>query len=89
MNRTLPFIALLSAASLRLRAENCPLWNSITVTTSDPGQVVTIQAAQDAKRLTNVIVSIGTNMMSVPANELKDATDPQLHTHALDSGPRT
>ena len=56
------FIALLATVSLSLQAEICPLWNSIAVTTSDPGQAVTIQAAQDAQRLTNVIVSIGTNV---------------------------
>jgi hypothetical protein len=67
-------------AVLQLQAEICPLWNSISVTTTDPGQVVTIQASQDTKRLTNVVVSIGANVMSVPSNDLKDATDPQLHT---------
>lgn len=80
MKKTMLCVALLFTAAPRLQAEICPLWNSITVTTSDSGQVVTIQAAQDAKRLTNVTVSIGVNVISVPANELKEATDPQLHT---------
>jgi len=80
MKRTILSVAFVFTAVLRLQAEICPLWHSITVTTSDPGQVVTIQAAQDSKRLTNVVVIVGTNVMSVPASELKDATDPQLHT---------
>jgi hypothetical protein len=80
MKTIILLVALVFMAALRLQAEICPLWNAITVTTSDPGQTVTIQAGQDAKRLTNVVVSIGANEMSVPASELKDATDPQLHT---------
>jgi hypothetical protein len=80
MKTTILLLALVFTAVLRLQAETCPLWNTITVTTSDPGQAVTIQAGQDAKRLTNVVVSIGSNVMSVPASELKDSTDPQLHT---------
>lgn len=79
MKKILPVVILVTAV-LQLRSEICPLWNSITVTTADPGQEVTIQAAQDAKRLTNVVIRIGAEVMSVPASELKDATDPQLHT---------
>ena len=78
-NAILP-ITIVFTAVLWAQAEICPLWDSITVTTSDSGQTVSIKASQDAKRLTSVVVNVDTNTFSVPVNELADATDPQLHT---------
>lgn len=83
MKKNILRVALVLAAILSVRAETCPLWNSITVTTSEPGKSVTIQAAQDANRLTSVVVTVDGKIISIPDDELKDTPDPQLHTLRL------
>ena len=71
-------LAIVLIAVIQVRAENIPEWDSITVTTSEPGQVVVIQAARGQGRLTNLVVTVGTNSIRVPAPALEDVADPQL-----------
>ena len=80
MKQTIAIIALMWIVALSARAENIPLWDSIVVTTGDAGQLVTIHAIRGEGRLTNLVVTVGTNSLCVPQAELKDTPDPQLDT---------
>lgn len=52
----------------------------IWLRTSARGEDARIRAERDESRLTNLVVSIGADVMSVPSREFKDATDPQLYS---------
>lgn len=80
MKQTILTLSLLLSLAVCVRGETCPAWDSIAVTTSQTGQLVTIQAARDEDRLISLVVKVGTNSMSVPASALRNASDPQLNT---------
>ena len=60
--------------------ETIPGWDSITVTTSEPGTLVTIKASGTQDHLSQLEVLIGTNRMQASEASLKDTAYPQLST---------
>lgn len=78
MNHTALILGLLMISAIPARAEIQPFWDSITVTTSRPGQSITIHAARGEGRLTNLVVTVGAQSASVPHDELKDVLAPDL-----------
>jgi len=79
MKQTILAFVLLLSIGAYAQGENCPGWDSITVTTSEAGQLITIQAARGEGRLTNLVVQVGTNSICVPSSALKDTPDPQFN----------
>ena len=73
-------IALILSVGTPALCETIPAWDSITVTTSDPGMSVTITARGNNARLSALEVTIGTNRMQAPKTALKDTAYPQLWT---------
>ena len=80
MKQTILAFALMVFAVIHAQGETCPNWDSITVATSDPGQMITIHTALGAGRLTNLVVNVGTNAICVPPSALEKTFDPQLNT---------
>lgn len=80
MKRIILAFVLLVVMAVRTQGEINPYWDSIVVTTSDAGQLITIHATRGDGRLTNLVVNVGTNSLCVPQSELKDTPDPQLHS---------
>ena len=80
MKNTISILCLIIATAICAFGEICPEWNSITVTTSDPDSMITINTSTDIDQITQLAVTVRTNRMEVPQESLKDTAYPQLST---------
>ena len=80
MKTATSILCLIFATALCALGEICPEWNSITVTTSDPDSMITINTSDNKDRITQLAVAVGTNRVEVPQESLKDTAYPQFST---------
>ena len=88
MKNTISILCLIIATAICAFGEICPEWNSITVTTSDPDSMITINTSTDKGQITQLAVTVRTNRMEVPQESLKDTAYPQLSTLLMGYWPK-